>query len=94
MDNRKETRFTEKQGQYLAFIYNYVTLHGRPPAERELQQFFGTTPPSIHQMILKLEERRLISRVPGHARSIRLMIPAEDLPVLKPRTGNTSGGKL
>ncbi|TNG00740.1 MAG: SOS response transcriptional repressor, partial [Gammaproteobacteria bacterium] len=22
-------RFTEKQGQYLAFIYNYTVLHGQ-----------------------------------------------------------------
>ena len=85
MYDRKETRFTEKQGQYLAFIYNYLTLHGRPPAEWEMERFFGTTPPTIHQMILKLEKKRLISRVPGQARSIQLTIPAEELPVLKPR---------
>ncbi len=49
--------FTPKQGQYLAFIYNYVAMHGRAPAEADLQRFFGTTPPTTHQMIIKLEEK-------------------------------------
>jgi len=26
-------RFTEKQGQYLAFIDSYMVMHGRAPAE-------------------------------------------------------------
>ena len=45
-------------------------------------QFFQVTPPSVHQMILTLERRRLISRVPGQARSITLRLPAEKLPPL------------
>ena len=76
-------RFTEKQGQYLAFIYNYTRIHGKAPAEADMERFFKTTPPTIHQMILNLEAKGLISRVPGKPRSIRLMIAAEDLPVLK-----------
>lgn len=75
-------RFTEKQGQYLAFIYNYSIINGRPPAEADLQRFFWTTPPKIHQMILKLEENGLISRVPGRARSIRLLMEPDELPRL------------
>jgi hypothetical protein len=34
-------------------------------------------------MVLKLEEKGLISRVPGQARSIKLIVPAEDIPSLK-----------
>jgi repressor LexA len=83
MNTEMKMRFTEKQGQYLAFIYNYSKIHGRAPAEGDLERYFGTTPPTIHQMILKLEEKGLISRVPGQARSIRLLIPLEDLPMLK-----------
>ena len=75
-------RFTEKQGQYLAYIYNYTVINGRPPAEADLQNFFRTTPPSIHQMIRKLEGKRLISRVPGQARSIRLLIDPDRIPRL------------
>ncbi len=54
-------RFTDKQGQYLAFIYNYVVMHGRAPAEADLQRFFRTTPPTIHQMILKLADKHGIT---------------------------------
>jgi repressor LexA len=76
-------KFTEKQGQYLAFIDSYMTMYGRSPAEADLQQFFGTTPPTIHQMILKLAEEGLISRVPGQARSIKLVIDPDEIPKLK-----------
>ncbi len=75
-------RFTEKQGQYLAFIDSYMTMYGRAPAEADLQRFFRSTPPTVHQMILKLEEKGLISRVPGEARSIKLLIGREEIPRL------------
>ena len=75
-------KFTAKQGQYLAFIYNYTVMYGKAPAEAELQQFFRTTPPTIHQMILKLEEKGLISRVPGQARSIKILVDPDEIPRL------------
>ena len=31
--------FTATQGQYLAYIYYYPKIHGRPPAESDLQRF-------------------------------------------------------
>ncbi len=34
-------RFTVKQGQFLAFIRLYTKLHGRPPAEADIQAHFG-----------------------------------------------------
>jgi len=74
--------YTSRQGQFLAYVNHYITLHGRPPAEAEMMQFFQVTPPSVHQMILTLERRGLISRVPGQARSITLRLPAEELPPL------------
>lgn len=74
--------YTEKQGQYLAFIYYYSKIHGRAPAEAEMQQYFRVSPPSVHQMVLTLEARGLIARTPGQARSIRLLIPLADLPDL------------
>ena len=76
-------RFTEKQGQYLAFIHAYVQLNGRAPAEADMERFFRVTPPSVHRMVVELERRGLISRVPGQARSIELRVSAEDIPPLK-----------
>ena len=42
--------FTEKQGQYLAFIYTYSRMFRRPPAETDMQRHFRVSPPSVHQM--------------------------------------------
>ena len=76
-------RFTALQGQYLAFIYAYSKLHRRPPAEVDMQRYFGVTPPSVHRMVLELETRGLIRRIPGQARSIELLVQPEDLPILR-----------
>jgi hypothetical protein len=35
--------FTDKQGQYLAFIHAYTLVLGRPPAEADLQRHFRVT---------------------------------------------------
>ena len=75
--------FTDKQGQYLAFIYAYSRISRRPPAEADMQRHFQVTPPSVHQMVLTLERAGLIRRTPGVARSIELLIEPEDLPVLR-----------
>lgn len=74
--------YTDKQGQYLAFIYYYGKIHGCSPSEAEMKQYFRVSPPSVHQMILTLEAHGLIERTPGQARSIRLLIPREELPDL------------
>ncbi len=76
--------FTEKQGQYLAFIDAYTRLNGRPPAEADLQRHFRVSPPSVHQMVLTLERAGLIRRQPGTARSIEVLVDPERLPVLHP----------
>ena len=56
--------FTDRQGQYLAFIDAYTRVHGRPPSEADLQRHFGVTPPSVHQMVLTLKRAGLIRRQP------------------------------
>ncbi|MBI3682463.1 MAG: MarR family transcriptional regulator [Acidobacteria bacterium] len=76
-------RFTEKQGQYLAFIHYYRKVNGRPPAEADMQHYFRVTPPSVHQMVLTLEANGLIERTPGQGRSIRLLLSREELPDLR-----------
>lgn len=76
--------FTATQGQYLAFIHAYSTLHRRPPAESDFQDFFRVTPPTVHRMILTLHERGLIARVLGQPRSITLQVSSDTLPPLQP----------
>lgn len=76
-------RFTEKQGHYLAFICVYKRMFGQAPAEADMQRHFRVTPPSVHQMVLGLERNGLIRRQPGVARSIDVLVPPQDLPILE-----------
>ena len=77
-------RFTDKQGQYLAFIHMYTLVNGSPPAEADMQRFFEVTPPSVHNMVTQLERLRLIRRVPRQPRSIEVTVSAAELPKLQP----------
>jgi len=49
-------QFTQKQGQYLAYIHLYRRLHRQGPAEGDIARDFRVSPPTVHQMIVKLEE--------------------------------------
>ncbi len=82
MSDLVTAKFTKKQGQYLAFIYNYSKVNGRPPAVADIQRYFGVTPPTAQNMVVRLTELELISRVPGAPRSIEVLVPPEQLPVL------------
>jgi DNA-binding MarR family transcriptional regulator len=82
-EGRETNPYTPKQGQYLAFIYYYTKIHGRPPAEVDFQRFFRVTPPVVHQMIKALTARGFIAREPGAARSIRLRLSRAQLPDLE-----------
>jgi Mn-dependent DtxR family transcriptional regulator len=77
-----DAKFTETQGQYLSFIAHYIKLNGRSPAESDIQRYFKVTPPTVHQMVVKLDRLGLITRTPGVARSIRVEISPEDIPRL------------
>ena len=68
-----KARYTPKQGQYLSFIHYYTKIHGLPPSEADMQRYFRVSPPAVHQMILTLEARGLIERVPRTPRSVRLV---------------------
>jgi DNA-binding MarR family transcriptional regulator len=76
-------QFTDKQGQYLSFIYYYSKINGYPPAEADIQKYFKVTPPAVHQMIRTLEKRELIQKVPHESRTIRVLVSPKDLPELE-----------
>jgi repressor LexA len=79
---RNSSLYTEKQGQYLAFIYYYTKINGYPPAEADMQRFFEVSAPSVHRMLVDLEKKKLIGRTPRQARSIRVLLLARQLPEL------------
>ena len=72
--------FTDKQGQYLAFIHAYSRIFRQPPAEADMQRHFQVSPPSVHQMALTLERAGLIRRTPGVARSVEILVRARGPP--------------
>lgn len=76
-------KFTDKQGQYLAFIHLYTKLNRQPPAEADIQRYFQVTPPTVHNMIVTLERNGLIRRQPGRARTIEVLVPPAELPDLR-----------
>lgn len=80
---KQQYHFTHRQGQFLAFIYLYRKLHRQGPAELDLVQYFRVTPPSVHGMVVKLEELGLVTRKRGVARSVRVAIPEAEIPPLE-----------
>ena len=80
---RPPAPYTERQGQYLAFIHAYTKVNGRPPAQTDMQRFFAVTAPSVHHMLLTLERRGLLRRTPGRARSLEVLVAPENLPILR-----------
>jgi len=72
--DEKAIKLTKKQGQYLTYIYYYTKINGRSPAQSDMQFYFKVSPPSVHQMVLKLEKEGLIERTPRVARSVKVLL--------------------
>jgi SOS-response transcriptional repressor LexA len=75
--------YTPRQGQFLAFIYYDTKLNGVPPAESDMQRYFRVSAPAVHEMVMMLERRGVITREPGKPRSIRLLLTRAELPDLE-----------
>jgi len=58
-------KYTEKQGQYLAFIYYYTKINGVPPAHADIQNYFKVTPPTVNKMLITLEKNLSFNVRPG-----------------------------
>ncbi len=74
---------TPTQGRYLSYIHAYTEGFGLPPAESEIGEAMGVSPPSVNQMMKTLERKGLIRRQPGVARSIEILVPPEAIPEWK-----------
>jgi LexA DNA binding domain len=75
--------FTPRQGQFLAFIYYYTKINRIPPAETDMQRIFRISPPAVHEMVKTLERWGFITREPGKPRTIRVLLPRDELPDLE-----------
>jgi len=72
-----------RHGQYLAFIATYTRVHRRAPAEADIQDYFGSSAPSVHGILKTLEKNRLISRRAGEARSTSVLLAPHEIPELE-----------
>lgn len=75
--------FTDKQGQYLAFIFWSTRINRCPPAQTDIQRFFGVSAPAVQQMIVTLEKSGFLTRTPGQARAIQVTLDQSQLPALE-----------
>jgi repressor LexA len=75
---------TRRQGQFLAFIREYMMRNhaGVAPTHAALQRFFNLTPPSVNSMLIRLERRGFIRRIPHLAQAIELTIEPDLIPPL------------
>ena len=75
---------TRQQGQFLAFIREYIMCNesGVAPSHADFQRFFNLTPPSVNSMLIRLDQREFIRRIPGQARAIEIICPPEWIPPL------------
>lgn len=74
---------TPTQGRYLAFIHAYTEGFGLPPAESEIADATGVSPPSVNQMMKTLEKKGFIRRQPGVPRSIEILVARDVFPQWK-----------
>ena len=80
--SRSAKTFTPKQGQYLAFIHSTRASTGGLLPKPTCKHYFGVTPPSVHQMVVTLEQAGFIRRQPRVARSIEVLVDPQLLPQL------------
>jgi len=75
---------TRQQGQFLAYIREYMMGNqaGVAPSHADFLRFFELTPPSVNSMLIRLEQRGFIRRIPGKARAIELTINPDWIPPL------------
>jgi DNA-binding MarR family transcriptional regulator len=75
---------TPRQGQFLAFIREYMMPNeaGVAPSHADLQRFFNLTPPSVNSILIRLEQRGFIRRIPRKARAIEITLPPDSVPPL------------
>lgn len=75
---------TKRQAEYLAFIRAFTVRRGMSPSFEDLAQHFLTTAPTVNGMIKTLEAKGFLTRVPGQARTLRIVVPLPDPEVDRP----------
>jgi SOS-response transcriptional repressor LexA len=70
-------RPTRRQAEYLDFIRKFTERWGIPPSFIDIGRHFMTTQPSVNNMVKTLEARGFLTRIPGQARTLRVILPED-----------------
>ncbi len=82
---------TKKQSELLRFIHERLQAEGVPPSFDEMKEALDLRSKSgIHRLILALEERNFIRRLPNRARAIEVLRLPESATVAAPRAAKFS----
>ncbi len=83
---------TRKQSELLRFINERLKESGIPPSFDEMKEALGLRSKSgIHRLIIALEERSFIRRLPNRARALEVLrLPESSTPSNQPRAGRFS----
>jgi len=84
MSKRSADTPTARQAEYLSFIRAFTDRWGMPPSFEEIGRHFMTTAPSVNNMIKTLETRGFLTRVPGQARTLRVIVPEQRIAAADP----------
>lgn len=89
---------TAKQKKVYMVIESYIKTHGIPPTVREIGELVGEkTPGAVQGILNRLEQKGVIKRQLGAARSIQLVSPDDQLyskPVFVPKIKKISKRNL
>ncbi len=94
MPPRSPAAPTARQAEYLAFIRAFTKRWGVPPSFEDIGRHFMTTPPSVNNMIKTLEARGFLTRIPGQARTLRVIVPETPDAGTKPPGGRTAAQEI
>lgn len=72
-------KLTTKQKIVLEAIEWYYKEYGISPTIKEIAKITNTSTHPTHEKVIKLEEKGVISTLSGKARSIRVLIPLEEI---------------
>jgi hypothetical protein len=73
----RPARPTARQAEYLAFIRAFTKRWGIPPSFEDIGRHFMTSAPSVNGMVKTLEARGFLARIPGAARTLRVLLPED-----------------
>lgn len=72
-------KLTTKQKILLEAIEYYINENGISPTIKELAEMTNGSTHPTHEKLIKLEEKGVISTLNGKVRTIRVLIPLEEI---------------